>query len=45
MNVSDLWRRNLLVLIGFFLVFQLTQVLLIEYYPVRKVMSLMYNRN
>ncbi|THH33132.1 hypothetical protein EUX98_g1017 [Antrodiella citrinella] len=33
LDVSDLWRRNLLVLIGFFLLFQLTQVLLIEYYP------------
>ena len=34
LNVSDLWRRNFLVLVGFFLLFQLTQVLLIEYFPV-----------
>ncbi|KAI0375499.1 hypothetical protein BV20DRAFT_1073696 [Pilatotrama ljubarskyi] len=33
LNVSDLWRRNFLVLLGFFLLFQLTQVLLIEYFP------------
>ncbi|KAI0660568.1 ABC-2 type transporter-domain-containing protein [Cubamyces menziesii] len=33
LNVSDLWRRNFLVLAGFFLLFQLTQVLLIEYFP------------
>lgn len=34
LNVSDLWKRNFLVLVGFFLLFQITQVLLIEYYPV-----------
>ncbi|KAI0789262.1 ABC-2 type transporter-domain-containing protein [Abortiporus biennis] len=33
LDVSDLWRRNFLVLIGFFFVFQLTQVLIIELYP------------
>ncbi|KAI8981169.1 ABC-2 type transporter-domain-containing protein [Trametes punicea] len=33
LNVSDLWRRNFLVLLGFFLLFQITQVLLIEYFP------------
>ena len=35
LDVSDLWRRNFLVLIGFMVVFQFTQMLLIEYYPVR----------
>ncbi|OSD06180.1 hypothetical protein PYCCODRAFT_1384259 [Trametes coccinea BRFM310] len=33
LNVSDLWRRNFLVLLGFFFLFQLTQVLLVEYFP------------
>lgn len=33
LNVSDLWRRNFIVLFGFCLLFQLTQVLLMEYYP------------
>lgn len=31
LNVHDLWRRNLLVLIGWFLFYQIAQVLLIEY--------------
>ncbi|KAH9837328.1 ABC-2 type transporter-domain-containing protein [Rhodofomes roseus] len=34
LNTADLWRRNFLVLVGFFLLFQLTQVLLVEFYPV-----------
>ena len=38
MNVSDIWRRNLVVLIAFFFVFQLTQVLLIEFYPVSDIL-------
>ncbi|KAI0081165.1 hypothetical protein K474DRAFT_1657026 [Panus rudis PR-1116 ss-1] len=33
LDVSDIWRRNFLVLLGFFFLFQITQVLLIEYYP------------
>ncbi|TFK42022.1 pleiotropic drug resistance ABC transporter [Crucibulum laeve] len=33
LNVNDLWRRCLLVLIGFVLVFQLTQILALEFYP------------
>lgn len=33
MNVEDLWRRNFLVLIGFMLLFQLTQIIVIEYFP------------
>jgi hypothetical protein len=36
LQTADLWRRNLLVLIGFFLLFQLTQVLAIEFFPVNK---------
>lgn len=35
LDTSDLWRRNFVVLLGFLLVFQLTQMLLIEYFPVR----------
>lgn len=34
LNAADLWRRNLLVLIAFFLAFQITQILALEYYPV-----------
>lgn len=33
LNVSDLWRRNFLVLLGFCLLFQATQVLLMEFFP------------
>lgn len=33
--VSDLWKRNLLVTIGFMFLFQLTQMLALEYFPVR----------
>ncbi|KAH9948182.1 ABC-2 type transporter-domain-containing protein [Amylocystis lapponica] len=32
-SVSDLWRRNFLVLVGFFFLFQFAQVLLVEYFP------------
>ena len=31
MNVHDLWRRNFIVLFGWFLFYQIAQVLLIEY--------------
>ena len=31
---ADIWRRNFLVLLGWFFVFQLTQALAIEYWPV-----------
>ena len=34
LDVNDLWRRNLPVLIGFFLLFQLTQILVLEFVPV-----------
>ena len=33
LNVSDIWRRNFLVVLGFLFLFQLTQVVLIEYFP------------
>ena len=35
-DVADQWRRNFLVVVGFFFLFQLTQVLLIEFYPVSR---------
>jgi len=31
LNVHDLWRRNFVVLVGWFLFYQIAQVLLIEY--------------
>ncbi|KAF8633557.1 hypothetical protein AX15_001356 [Amanita polypyramis BW_CC] len=33
LDVKDIWRRDFLVLLGFFFLFQVTQVLAIEYYP------------
>ena len=33
-DVKDLRRRNLLVLIGFFFLFQLTQIFILEFFPV-----------
>lgn len=33
-DVADLWRRNFLVLLGFFIVFQATQLIALEYFPV-----------
>ncbi|KAG6817582.1 hypothetical protein H0H87_006959 [Tephrocybe sp. NHM501043] len=30
---ADLWRRNFLVLVGFLLAFQITQILALEFYP------------
>ena len=33
LNVSDIWRRNFLVLLGFLILFQITQLVLIEYFP------------
>ncbi|KAG6831973.1 hypothetical protein H0H87_003308 [Tephrocybe sp. NHM501043] len=32
-DTADLWRRDFLVLVGFLLVFQVTQILALEYYP------------
>ncbi|KAG6841566.1 hypothetical protein C0991_009601 [Blastosporella zonata] len=32
-DTADLWRRNFLVLLGFLLAFQLTQILVLEFYP------------
>lgn len=34
LNVHDLWRRNFVVLVGWFLFYQIAQVLLIEYLSV-----------
>lgn len=34
LDVKDIWRRDFTVLLGFFIAFQITQMLLIEYYPV-----------
>ena len=34
LNVHDLWRRNFLALIGWFLFYQIAQVILIEYLDV-----------
>jgi hypothetical protein len=42
LQTTDIWRRNLLVLIGFFLLFQLTQVLAIEYFSVYTHLSLLH---
>lgn len=33
-EVADLWRLDFTVLVGFFLLFQATQILALEYYPV-----------
>ncbi|KAF7303089.1 Pleiotropic drug resistance ABC transporter protein [Mycena kentingensis (nom. inval.)] len=33
LNPADLWRRNLLVLLGFFLAFQISQIVALEYFP------------
>lgn len=41
LDPADLWRRNLLVLIGFFVLFQLTQIMSIEFYPVSSFISCM----
>lgn len=38
-DVKDLWRRNLLVLIGFFIFFQLTQIFILEFHPVSSFRS------
>ena len=36
LNVHDLWRRNFVVLVGWFLFYQLAQILLIEYLNVSR---------
>ncbi|KAF8963959.1 ABC-2 type transporter-domain-containing protein [Flammula alnicola] len=33
LDVNDLWRRNFPVLLGFFILFQLTQICALEFYP------------
>jgi hypothetical protein len=35
LNVDDLWRRNFIVLVGFLILFSLTQAFVIELVPVR----------
>ena len=42
LNVSDQWKRNFLVLLGFLIMFQITQVLLIELRPVRNHTSVIH---
>ena len=37
LNMDDLWRRNFAFVIGTLVLFQITQMLLIEYYPVSVV--------
>ncbi|KAG6911302.1 hypothetical protein DXG01_002141 [Tephrocybe rancida] len=32
-DTADLWRRNFLVLVGFFLAFQITQIVALEFFP------------
>ncbi|KAI5119991.1 hypothetical protein M0805_004434 [Coniferiporia weirii] len=32
-NVIDLWRRNFVVLLAFFVIFQITQLIALEYFP------------
>jgi ATP-binding cassette, subfamily G (WHITE), member 2, SNQ2 len=34
LNASDLWRRNFIVLVVFFFFFQLTQMIVVEFFPV-----------
>ncbi|KAJ7610902.1 ABC-2 type transporter-domain-containing protein [Roridomyces roridus] len=33
LDANDIWRRNFLVLVGFFIVFQATQIIALEYFP------------
>ena len=37
---ADLWRRNLLVLLGFLVLFQVTQVVALDYFPVSSSFAL-----
>lgn len=37
LHVSDMWRRNFVILIAFFIVFLVLQMLALEYYPVSRV--------
>ena len=37
LDIADQWRRNFVVLLGFFITFQVTQLLLIEFFPVSSV--------
>lgn len=42
---ADLWRRCFLVLLGAVLLFQLTQILVLEYFPVRDLAVVRPNAN
>jgi len=35
LDIRDIWRRNFVVLVGFFIIFQIAQVIALEFYPVR----------
>ncbi|KAJ7492238.1 P-loop containing nucleoside triphosphate hydrolase protein [Mycena latifolia] len=34
LNAANMWKRNLLVLLGFLIAFQITQILSLEYFPI-----------
>jgi len=36
LDPADLWRRSFLVLVGFFFLFQITQIVVLEYFPVSR---------
>jgi len=36
LDVNDMWRRNFLVLVAFFFFFQITQIVALEFFPVRQ---------
>lgn len=33
-SVADLWRRNFVLVLAFVLIFQLTQIIILEWFPV-----------
>ena len=39
-DTADLWRHNFLVIVGFFLLFQLTQFLALKFHPVSVLLSI-----
>lgn len=46
LDPKDLWRRDFPVLVGFFILFQLTQIFALEFYPVRSLMyTLTYRKH
>jgi hypothetical protein len=38
LDPKNMWRRNLPVLIAFFVAFEIAQILALEYYPVSSVL-------